>query len=122
MPDFISREAAIEAIDQELQKQYVKDAPSPYRAGFLGAVRALTDNVPAADVEPIVRCGKDRLTKLGRNGVYCLAKVKDNEQEVDSPYRDTLAAIVECLQRLAEYENAEFGEISARMDAKGASK
>lgn len=80
-----------------------------FEATERGVFNALA-RVPAADVAPVVRLGKDRLTKLGVNGIYGLVKVKDNEQEVDSPHRNTLAAILECFQRLAEYENAEFGD------------
>lgn len=47
----------------------------------------------------------DRLTILSKNGIYGLAKVKENEQEVESPYKNTLEAIIESWQRLAEYEN-----------------
>ena len=100
MPEFISREAL-------LAKQYESEGTCGLSTMVVDA-RDIED-APAADVVPVVRCGKDRLTKLGANGVYGLVKVKDNEQEVDSPYQNTLAAIVECFQRLAEYENAEFG-------------
>ena len=99
--DYISREAALKNAFEMTE----------LRSGTLMKVVDVDDleSIPAADVVPVVRCGKDRLTKLGANGIYGLVKVKDNEQEVDSPYKNTLAAIVECFQRLAEYENAEFG-------------
>lgn len=99
--EYISRESVLADIEQTIED-----------SGCVNHEREIIDCVryaDAADVAPVVRLGKDRLTKLSANGIYGLAKVKDNEQEVDSPYRNTLAAIVECFQRLAEYENAEFG-------------
>ena len=101
--DYISREAA----QYKIREQNIHPE-TDYGQALSDAV-AILQGIPAADVVPVVRCGKDRLTKLGANGIYGLVKVKDNEQEVDSPYQNTLAAIVECFQRLAEYENAEFG-------------
>ena len=47
----------------------------------------------------------DRLTKLFKAGRYGLVKVKDNEQEVDSPYPNTLRAILESFQQLGAYED-----------------
>ena len=47
----------------------------------------------------------DRLTRLYKAGRYGLAKVKDSEQEVDSPYPNTLRAILESFQRLGAYED-----------------
>lgn len=47
----------------------------------------------------------DRLTRLYKAGRYSLAKVKDSEQEVDSPYPNTLRAILESFQRLGAYED-----------------
>ena len=112
--EYISREAAKAACGCENAVKYGNETPGQrsksYSTLMLYEVADAIDDVPAADVVEVVRCGKDRLTKLGANGVYGLVKVKDNEQEVDSPYRDTLSAIVECFQRLAEYENAEFGQ------------
>ena len=102
MSDYISREAL-------LAKQYEAEGHCGLSTKVVD-VRDIEDE-PAADVAPVVRLGKDRLTKLGVNGIYGLVKVKDNEQEVDSPHRNTLAAILECFQRLAEYENAEFGAL-----------
>lgn len=49
----------------------------------------------------------DRLTKRVSNGMACLVKVKDNEQDVESPYPNTLKAILESIQRLAEHEDQE---------------
>lgn len=50
----------------------------------------------------------NRLTKLYKAGRYGLMKVKDNEQEVDSPYPNTLRAILECFQQLGAYEDTGF--------------
>jgi hypothetical protein len=47
----------------------------------------------------------DRLTKLYKSGCYGLVKVKDDEQEVDSPYPNTLRAILESFKQLGEYED-----------------
>ena len=98
--EYITKSDAITALGVDADVLHHGETQSP---------RNKINAIPAADVAPVVRLGKDRLTKLSANGIYGLAKVKDNEQEVDSPYRNTLAAIVECFQRLAEYENAEFG-------------
>lgn len=54
---------------------------------------------------------KPRLTKK-YGGAFGLVKVKDDEQEVESPYPNTLKAILECFERLGELENAiESGEL-----------
>lgn len=47
----------------------------------------------------------DRLTKLYNAGRYGLVKVKDDEQDVDSPYPNTLRAILESFQALGAYED-----------------
>ena len=47
----------------------------------------------------------DRLTKEFKPGWFGLVKVKENEQEVDSPYPNTLRAILESFKRLGEYED-----------------
>ena len=99
--DYISRATVLSDIEQTIENSGCAN----HEMEIIDCVRYGS----AADVVQVVRCGKDRLTKLGANGIYGLVKVKDNEQEVDSPYKNTLAAIVECFQRLAEYENAEFG-------------
>jgi len=46
----------------------------------------------------------DRLTKK-YSSYYGLVKVKDNEQEVDSPYPNTLKAILESFSQLGKYED-----------------
>lgn len=48
----------------------------------------------------------DRLTaRRADNGLAYLVGVKPNEQEVDSPHPNTLRCILDCFQRLAEYED-----------------
>jgi hypothetical protein len=49
----------------------------------------------------------ERLTKRTNNGMAFLTKVKDSEQDVESPYPNTLKAILDSIQKLAEYEDAE---------------
>ena len=56
-----------------------------------------------------------------RNMAY-LAKVKPNEQEVESPYPNTLACILESFDRLAAYEDtglepSEVAALRARCEA-----
>lgn len=46
----------------------------------------------------------DRLTAISSNGQAYLVKVKENEQAVDGSY-NTLKCIMECFNRLAEYED-----------------
>ena len=60
----------------------------------------------------------DRLTKLFKAGRYGLVKVKDNEQEVDSPYPNTLRAILESFQQLGAYEDTGLmpNEVTAMKD------
>ena len=55
----------------------------------------------------------ERLTARSvKNNMAYLVKVKPDEQEVESPYPNTLNAIIESFQRLAEYENKiERGEL-----------
>lgn len=48
-----------------------------------------------------------RLTARTQNGHAYLAGVKPNEQEVNSPYRNTLQCIMDCFERLAHYEDLE---------------
>lgn len=99
--EYISRESVLAGIEQTIEN-----------SGCVNHEREIIDCVrygSAADVVEVVRCNKGRLTRLGTNGFYGLVKVKADEQEVDSPYKNTLEAIFECFQRLAEYENAEFG-------------
>lgn len=63
----------------------------------------------------------DRLTK-NFNGAFGLVKVKDNEQEIESPYRNTLQACFESWQRLGQYEDTgltpeEIAALRAELDA-----
>lgn len=55
----------------------------------------------------------ERLTARSvKNNMAYLVKVKPDEQEVESPYPNTLNAIIESFQRLAEYEDKiERGEL-----------
>jgi hypothetical protein len=57
----------------------------------------------------------ERLTaRSPKNNMAYLVKVKPNEQDVESPYPNTLKCIMEALERLAQYEEAfqNTGEIS----------
>lgn len=47
----------------------------------------------------------DRLTAKAENGMAYLVKVKLTEQEVESPFPNTLRAILESFNRLAAYED-----------------
>lgn len=47
----------------------------------------------------------ERLTAKASNGMAYLVKVRPDEQDVDSPYPDTLRCILESFKRLAEYED-----------------
>ena len=49
----------------------------------------------------------ERLTARNQNGLAFLVNVKNDEQEIDSPYPNTLRCILDCFERLAEYEDAE---------------
>lgn len=57
------------------------------------------NNVQIAEVRMM-----ERLTKNFK-GAYGLVKVKDNEQEIESPYRNTLQACFESWQQLGRYED-----------------
>ena len=46
-----------------------------------------------------------RLTARTENGCAYLVNVKPDEQEVDSPYKNTLQCILDCFERLAAYED-----------------
>jgi hypothetical protein len=51
----------------------------------------------------------ERLTaRSPKNNMAYLVKVKPDEQEVESPYPNTLEAIIESFKRLAEYEDTGF--------------
>lgn len=65
----------------------------------------------------------ERLTKRANNGLPYLAKVKDNEQDIYSDYRNTLQCVQEAFKKLAEYEEAEeqglLFDIKKQHDLKG---
>ena len=46
----------------------------------------------------------ERLTDRTEKGHAYLVNVKPDEQEVDSPYKNTLQCILDCFERLAAYE------------------
>ena len=48
-----------------------------------------------------------RLTARDKHGNAYLVNVKEDEQEVDSPYPNTLQCILDCFSRLVAYEDAE---------------
>lgn len=48
-----------------------------------------------------------RLTARTEKGLAYLVNVKPDEQEVDSPYKNTLQCILDCFERLAYYEDLE---------------
>ena len=54
----------------------------------------------------------ERLTARNKNGLAYLVNVKPNEQEVDSPHKNTLKCILDCFERLAQYEDAEIARQS----------
>jgi len=49
----------------------------------------------------------ERLTARTEHGRAYLVNVKPDEQEVESPYKNTLQCILDCFERLARYEDAE---------------
>lgn len=55
----------------------------------------------------------ERLTARNKNGLAYLVNVKPNEQEVDSPHKNTLKCILDCFERLAQYEEAAIARQSA---------
>lgn len=48
-----------------------------------------------------------RLTARTETGHAYLVNVKPDEQEVDSPHKNTLQCILDCFERLAHYEDLE---------------
>lgn len=48
----------------------------------------------------------DRLTARIENGLAYLVKVKDDEQVVESPFKNTLRCILDSFERLAQYEDS----------------
>jgi hypothetical protein len=59
-----------------------------------------------------------RLTARTENGNAYLANVKPDEQEVDSPHKNTLQCILDCFERLAQYEDAEEQGLLVRLPCK----
>ena len=49
----------------------------------------------------------DRLTARTKNGHAYLVNVKPDEQEVNSPHKNTIQCILDCFERLAQYEDLE---------------
>ena len=58
--------------------------------------------------------GFERLTARNKNGLAYLVNVKPNEQEVDSPHKNTLKCILECFERLAQYEEEAIARQSVK--------
>lgn len=56
-------------------------------------------------IDEIKARAADRLTARNDKGLAYFKKVKQDEQAVDSQYPNTLRAIFEGMQRLAEYED-----------------
>lgn len=50
----------------------------------------------------------ERLTARNKDGLAYLVNVKPDEQEVDSPYENTLKCILDCFERLAQYEEEDI--------------
>jgi hypothetical protein len=49
----------------------------------------------------------NRLTARNEDGFAYLVNIKPDEQEVDSPHKNTLQCILDCFERLAYYEDLE---------------
>ena len=58
----------------------------------------------------------ERLTARNKNGLAYLVNVKPNEQEVDSPHKNTLKCILDCFERLAQYEEAAIDRQSVKSE------
>jgi len=61
----------------------------------------------------------ERLTARNKDGFAYLVNVKPDEQEVNSPHKNTLKCILDCFERLALYEDTglEPEKISAAIQA-----
>ena len=59
-----------------------------------------------------------RLTARTETGHAYLVNVKPDEQEVDSPHKNTLQCILDCFERLAAYEDAEEAGLLIRLPCK----
>ena len=60
--------------------------------------------------------GFERLTARNKNGLAYLVNVKPNEQEVDSPHKNTLKCILDCFERLAQYEEEAIARQSVKSE------
>ena len=60
--------------------------------------------------------GFERLTARNKNGLAYLVNVKPNEQEVDSPHKNTLKCILDCFERLAQYEDEAIARQSVKSE------
>jgi hypothetical protein len=58
----------------------------------------------------------ERLTARNKNGLAYLVNVKPNEQEVDSPHKNTLKCILDCFERLAQYEDEAIARHSVKSE------
>ena len=58
----------------------------------------------------------ERLTARNKNGLAYLVNVKPNEQEVDSPHKNTLKCILDCFERLAQYEEEAIARQSVKSE------
>jgi len=55
----------------------------------------------------------ERLTARNKDGFAYLVNVKPDEQEVNSPHKNTLKCILDCFERLAQYEEEAIARQSA---------
>ena len=58
----------------------------------------------------------ERLTARNKNGLAYLVNVKPNEQEVNSPHKNTLKCILDCFERLAQYEDEAIARQSVKSE------
>ena len=59
----------------------------------------------------------NRLTARTKNGHAYLVNVKPDEQEVNSPHKNTLQCILDCFERLAAYEDTGLEPENSRQHA-----
>lgn len=58
----------------------------------------------------------ERLTARNKDGIAYLVNVKPDEQEVNSPYKNTLKCILDCFERLAQYEEEAIARQSVKSE------
>lgn len=58
----------------------------------------------------------ERLTARDKEGIAYLVNVKPDEQEVSSPHKNTLKCILDCFEKLAQYEEAEIAHQSVKSE------